>query len=159
MEMFVRSGFPFNYDAGEASFESGLECKDESLTLQSQAEDADINVIVKRFGVTGQLPQVRMPPTYGDFDSVDNYREALDLIREADRSFMLLPADVRARFKNDAGAFVDFAMDPANIEELRKMGLAVPKQEVSDGGEARGKEGATSEASGEDVAGGSGARK
>lgn len=126
-EVFIRG--PFNYDVDEASVESGLECKDESLAVQSQKDESDINVIVKRFGVTGMLPQVPMPPSYEDFtESVSDYRTALDLIREADRSFMALPADVRKRFDNDAGAFVAFASDPGNIEELRKMGLAVPKE-------------------------------
>jgi len=60
MDVFVRS--PYNYDMAKASVESGLACEDASRAVQSQREDADINVIVKRFGLTGQLPQnVRVP--------------------------------------------------------------------------------------------------
>lgn len=119
--MFVRNAY--NYDTGEVSEETGLFCDDESLTQQSQAEEADINTIVRRFGLTGHLPQAVVMPVYGDFDVVSDYREALEQVRAADAAFMLMPADVRARFDNDAGAFVDFCSDDRNIDEARKMGL------------------------------------
>lgn len=121
---FVRS--EYNYDRDAASDESALRCLDPSRTQQSQAEEADINVIVKRFGVTGVLPQNVQVPLNVDFDATFDYRTALDLIREADQAFMKMPAEVRSRFENDAGLFVDFVSDPANIEEVRKLGLAVP---------------------------------
>lgn len=125
---FVRN--PYNYDADQASFDSGLECKDKSLTQQHQREDADINTIVKRFGVTGLLPQAKAPPTYGDFDQVNDYREALDLINQARATFMALPADLRSRFDNDAAKFLDYCEDPANLADLEKMGLI--KKEKAD---------------------------
>lgn len=129
MKPFFRSGF--NYDVEAASVASGLKCEDKSLTIQSQSEEADINVIMKRFGVTGELPQVARPPTYGDFEAVSDYREALDLINEANASFMKLPADVRKRFDNDAALFVDFCENPDNLPEMRKLGLAVPEAPVA----------------------------
>lgn len=131
----IRMGNPFNYDRDVVSKETGLACADESLAVQSAKEDADINTIVRRFGVTGVLPEVPRPPVYGDFsESVSDYRTAMDLINAADRSFMALPAEVRARFANDPARFVDFVSNPDNLEECRRMGLAEPKKEVSDGG-------------------------
>lgn len=124
MNIQVRRGFPFNYDADEASFESGLECKDKSRTLQSQAQDADINVILKRFGVTGQLPQSARLPTFQDFEGIFDFRTALDAVREAEASFMSIPADIRRRFGDDPQEFVAFCSDPKNLDELRKLGLA-----------------------------------
>lgn len=118
----------YNYDVAAVSDETGLKCEDESLTLQSQAQEADINVIVKRFNVTGVLPSGIRMPTYGDFTGVADYREALDAVNAAERSFMELPAAVRKRFDNDPAAFVDFCSDPANLEEARKLGLAVPEK-------------------------------
>lgn len=139
--MFVRHAY--NYDMDKVSEETGLHCLDESRAIQSGKDDADINVIVKRFGISGQLPQGVRMPTYEDFgDVIFDYRSALDAIRDADASFMKMPADVRARFQNDPATFVDFCSDPANIEEARKMGLAVPKKEdsnVSDRVEGAGK--------------------
>ena len=40
---------------------------------------------------------------------------------------MQLPADVRTRFNNDAGALVDFVSDDANRAEAEKLGLVLPK--------------------------------
>jgi phage internal scaffolding protein len=114
----------FGYDVDEASCEACLECNDPSLAVQSAALDADINEIVRRFGVTGQLPQVTMPPTFADFtDGVRDYHSAMNTIREAQNSFMSLDAEVRLRFNNDPGAFVAFCESDGNRDELRKMGL------------------------------------
>lgn len=125
---FFRTGF--NYDRDLASEESGLECKDESLTNQSMAEDADINVMVRRFGLTGTMPQGLIPPTYGDFVGITDFRSALHAIKDAEERFMQMPAEVRRRFDNDPQEFVAFASDSGNVDELVKMGLAV-KREVS----------------------------
>lgn len=120
--MFLRSAF--NYDTDEASFDSGLECLDESLAQQHMCEECDINVIVKRFGVTHQLPQGLHVPTYGDFTGVTDYHSALEALSLAEDTFLQLPADIRARFEHDAGAFVDFCSDKANLNDLQSMGLA-----------------------------------
>lgn len=123
-KVFVRS--PFNYDTDQASDEAGLRCDDPSLAQQHQAEEADINTIVRRFGLTGQLPVIPYPPTYADFDGVFDYHEAQNLIRQAQESFMALPAEVRTRFDNDAGKFVAYCSEAGHEDELRKLGLLVP---------------------------------
>lgn len=140
VKLFVRN--PYNYDVDKASDESGLKCEDKSLTLQSQAAEADINFILKRFNVTGVLPEGKRVPTYGDFSEVVDYRGALDLIRAADQAFMSVPADVRARFSNDPATFVEFCSNEANIEELRRLGLAPPREPVAPAAAAAGQGGA-----------------
>lgn len=104
-----------------------------SLTVQSGKEEADINTLVKRFGLTGQLPQNIRVPLTGDFTDAFDFRTAMDAIRLAETSFAAMPADVRRRFANDPSLFVDFATELssdgktlANLDELRKLGLAVP---------------------------------
>lgn len=98
---------------------------DEGRTSQASKDETDINVIVKRNGLTGMLPQGAAIPTYGDFEHAGDYRESLDAIRRADVAFMQMPADVRSRFDNDAAKFLDFFNDPKNIDEAIRLGLAV----------------------------------
>lgn len=119
--VFLRA--EYNYDMFTASLESGLKCEDPSLTRQSEAEDADINVLVKRFGLGQPLPQgVRMPQS-GDFTGVSNFHEAMNVVIAARESFAVMPAEVRSRFGNDPGAFVDFCLDEKNRDEALKLGL------------------------------------
>lgn len=101
---------------------------DESLTQQSDAKDCDINIIMKRYGVTGQLPQVTVQPMYGDFTDVTDYREAVERIKAADTLFAQIPAKVRKEFDNNPAKFFAFANDPKNADELLKMGLAIKRQ-------------------------------
>lgn len=122
--MIVRSAYA--YDVDQVSKDSALECKDKSMTQQSQAEEADINTIVRRFKLTGQLPENVKVPVFADSDGELTYKEALDMIRQADQSFGAMPADVRARFGNDPANFVEFCSDEKNIDEMRRLGLAVP---------------------------------
>jgi len=131
-KVFVRS--PYNYDVAAASRESGLECLDESLAVQSEAEDADINTIVKRFGLTGQLPENVRVPLASDFTEAMDFKSAMNAIRAAQESFAEMPAHVRERFQNDPEKFVLFCTAEeggklANLDEMRKLGLAVAAPE------------------------------
>lgn len=124
---------PGQYDADLVSTESGLACLDESKAKQAFAEECDINTIVRRFGLMGQLPENVPVILEGDFsETVTDFHSAMNLVVEAQRTFMLMPADVRSRFGNDPGSFVSFcsALDDkgqlANLDEMRKLGLAVP---------------------------------
>lgn len=119
-------------DADVLSDLSGLECLDKSLAVQSSKDETDINTIVKRFGLTGQVPTGYRMPVYADFlDVPDTYQGALEVVRRADQAFMKVPPAIRARFDNDPGQFIAFVSDPANLEACVKMGLAPKKsQEV-----------------------------
>ncbi len=121
--VFLRT--PYNYDTMQVSNETGLECLDESLAQQHAKDETDINTIVRRFGLTGELPSGVRAPQYGDFTSATDYHTAMNAVISANQSFMQLPADVRARFNNDAGAFVDFCSDDKNRDEAQKLGLIV----------------------------------
>lgn len=97
-----------------------------SLTQQSGKDEADINTIVRRFGVTGTMPVNVRAPTFADFDQVFDFQTAQNALIAARDSFMAMPADVRTRFSNDPQAFVEFCSDKENLPEMRKMGLAPP---------------------------------
>lgn len=99
---------------------------DPSLTQQQFKEDADLNVIVKRFGVTkAHIPPAGAadPRYYGDFGEAVDLREALDRTRAAQEHFDSLPAELRNRFNNDPVRLFGFVVDPKNTEEAIKLGL------------------------------------
>lgn len=115
------------YDEKEASEDAGLSfVGDVSRTIQSHAKGTDVNDIMRAFKVTGVLPQGVRRPTFGDFDHIGDYRDAMDAMLAAQKSFLAMPAKVRERFNNDPSEFVAFCSDDANLEEMRKLGLAVP---------------------------------
>lgn len=117
----------FNYDRDAVSRETGLACTDATRAQQQYAEECDINTIVERFGLTGELPNGLRVPQMVEFTDVVDYQTALSKLAEADEAFMQMPAAVRSRFQNDAGSFVDFVSNPANIEQCREWGLANAK--------------------------------
>lgn len=121
---FLRSAF--NYDMDAASDRTGLTCDDPSLAVQSSRDEVDINTIVRRFGLTGQLPAEVSIPQYGDFSEVVDFHSAMNLVSQAREGFDRMPPQVRARFSNDPGVFVDFCSDPDNADELVKLGLRIP---------------------------------
>lgn len=113
----------FNYDVAAVSDETGLSCGEPSRTQQSFAEECDINTIVRRFGLTGELPESPRPPQYGDFTGVSDYQSALNAVIAADAAFLEFPAHIRARFHNDPQALLEFISREENRDEAEKLGL------------------------------------
>lgn len=114
----------FGYDVDAASAASGLDCSVlPSRTQQHFAEEVDINTIVRRFGLTGELPADVPQVLQGDFTNVVDFQSAMDLIVAARESFMEQPAEVRARFDNDPQKFLSFTSDRANLDEAIRLGL------------------------------------
>jgi len=124
---FVRN--PYNYDMNKAGDESGLKCKDPTLTQQHFKEEVDINTLVERFNLTGQMPQIEHLPTHADFEGIFDFQTAMNAIVAARETFDSLPAKLRYRFHNGPAEFVDFCSDPENVDEAVKLGLADKKPE------------------------------
>ena len=130
LSVFIHS--PNNYDTDSVSLETGLTCVEPSLTKQAFAEEADINVIVQRFGITGVLPENPLPPNYGDFTGVSDYHSAMNAVAQAHEAFDALPATLRAKFENDPGQLLAFLDDASNHDEAVSLGL-VSKPEAPSG--------------------------
>lgn len=94
-----------------------------TMTQQSDKDDCDINIIMKKYG-HGAFPQVTAQPMYGDFSQGLDYTEARQAILRADEAFHEIPAEIRQHFDNDAAKFIDFTQDPKNLPKLREWGLA-----------------------------------
>ena len=118
---FIRN--PYNYDKEEVSNETGLLCKDESLAQQHMKDECDINVIIERFGVTGELPNSPVSPRYGDFSEVTDYHTALNTINATMDDFMALPAKLRVRFDHDPVKLLEFLQNDQNRVEAIELGL------------------------------------
>lgn len=127
----------YNYDSDAVAKACGTVFDpDEDRTQQQFAEEADINTIVKRFGLTGELPSPVSVPMTGDFTGATDFHTAMNLVVQADSEFMRLPAELRRRFEHDAGNLLAFLEDPANREEAVKLGLVAPAPEVVQNGVA-----------------------
>jgi len=114
---------------------TGLDCSVEpSMTKQAFAEEADINNIVKRL-LRGELINNlnEKPLQYGDVSQITDYHTSLNQVKAAENLFMQLPAQIRFKFDNDPGQFVEFVNDPKNSDAIVEMGLS-PKAESSTGG-------------------------
>lgn len=94
-----------------------------SLTRQSEAASADINLIMKKYDKTGILPPATRQGFFADVSSVGDYREAVERVEKADDMFMQFPAEIRSKFSNDPAEFLDFVSDPGNLPEIEEMGL------------------------------------
>lgn len=114
---------PFNYDRDAVSLATGLACGDPTRAQQNFKEETDINTIVRRFGLTGQLPDNVRVPTYGDFDQVNDFQTALNAVHQAEDAFMALPAALRAEFQNDPQQLLEFVANPDNRSKAVKLGL------------------------------------
>jgi phage internal scaffolding protein len=118
---FVRN--PYNYDKDEASINDALLCQDPSLAQQHMKDECDINVIIERFGVTGELPNAPVSPQYGDFSGVTDYHSALNQINATMDDFMALPAKLRVRFDHDPVKLMEFLQNDQNRDEAIQLGL------------------------------------
>lgn len=100
-------------------------CLDDSLTQQHFTESADLNVIVKRFGLDkGDMPIAPLDPSYyGDVSDVPDLRTVMDIAHDAKERFAALPPKIRYRFANDPRNLWDFVQDPENADEAYRLGL------------------------------------
>lgn len=98
------------YDAKKLSDALAIDTTLEPTLVQQQfADEVDVNTIVRRFGITREMPFGTAEGVYADFSGVTDYQSALDKISDARERFMGLPPDVRERFNNDPGELIEFA--------------------------------------------------
>lgn len=110
------------------SIETGLLCDPEQdRTVQSDAEDADINKLVSRFGLTVDDPARYDLVPFGQFDGPADYHGTLQAVLDAKAAFAELPAKLRSRFENDPAQLLAFLADPENRTEAAELGLLTPE--------------------------------
>jgi hypothetical protein len=110
---------PGSYDALLVSEETGLIClESEDMAQQQFRDDVDINQIVKRFGITNELPIAKEVGQYADFSEVTDFQTALQQLRRGEEAFLELPVVVRDLFGNDPGNMYGWFSRGGDVEEL-----------------------------------------
>lgn len=112
----VRRAHTYNDESGEM------------ITKQAFAAESDINNILKKYQLTGVLPDSSRAAMaqFGDFSNIPSYKESLEVVIDAQHMFSELPSAVRNRFRNDPGELLEFLSNPANRDEAAKLGLLDP---------------------------------
>lgn len=108
-----------------------------SRTKQQFKDECDINNIIKSFKVTRQISHMRAnmeQGAYMDLPDPLDFQESLNVVLAAEASFATLPAKVRERFGNDPQGFLAFMADPANQDEIIKMGLGTDNRPTASTG-------------------------
>lgn len=122
--IFLRTAY--NYDTNAVSNASGLVCEEPTRAQQHHKDECDINVILERFGKTGQMPVSAISATYGDFSGVIDYHTALNTLIAAENEFDALPAKLRAMFANEPSNLIEFLNDEKNKDKAIELGLVKP---------------------------------
>lgn len=115
-----------NYNEDAISEITGLEFDLENEPSYTQAQfaaESDINEIVRRFGLTGELPENYRPPMSGDFTNITTFEEMQNAIADARSRFMELPAEIREKFENDPGRLINFLDDEKNRAQALELGI------------------------------------
>jgi phage internal scaffolding protein len=103
-----------------------------SRTKQSFTAECDINNIMKKYAKNGLIAHNNaLQGEYGNLLGSPDYQNAMNSVIAAEAAFNSLTASIRAKFEHDPSKFLDFAQNPDNHEEMRKMGLltSAPTQE------------------------------
>lgn len=96
----------------------------ETPVQQQFKDECDINVLMKRYQKTGLFPQnPALTPRYVSNIEMPDYQQALAIVMTAKDEFASLNSELRKRFDNDPAKFFAYVSDPANGDELVKLGL------------------------------------
>lgn len=99
-----------------------------SMAQQQFADECDINNIMAKYQKTGEFTHAtNKQGVYADFTNITDYRAMVDTVMYAREAFALLPAQVRARFRNDPAQLLEFIQNDKNYDEAVKLGLLTPK--------------------------------
>lgn len=102
-----------------------------SLTVQSDAADADIQEILgkyRQFGLMRSLDGAE--GQFMDLTEFTDYADAMRNLRSAEAYFKMLPSKVREVFDHDVAKFLDSAHDPDKRDLLVQAGFISEKPPV-----------------------------
>lgn len=96
------------------------------LTKQAFKDEVDINKIIARFEKTGMIEAINSKqPFYGDVSDIKDYKESLEIVKEAEALFMAMSPEIRERFDHDPQEMIEFLSDNKNKKEAIELGMVL----------------------------------
>lgn len=124
----------------------------ESMTIQSDAHQADIQNILETFKVGG-IPQLNeVEAKYLDVSEMDDYVDVMRIAADAEVQFLRLPSKVREIFDHDVAVWLDTAHDEDKRDALVAAGFLQAEEASAVAGDP-GPKGETPPADAEGVGG------
>lgn len=121
------------YDTYEEK--QGIIFKEPTMTVQSEKDNCDINVIMNRYATCGTPLPYRtdgVQPVYADVSELGDYMENFQRCKQAEELFNALPSALRKELDNNPANLLAFIQDEANRERCVEYGLLnKPVVEVS----------------------------
>ncbi len=115
-----------------------------SMTDSSWKDDCCVNTIMNKLIKGQDLTHLnKNSGQFADISGIQDLHSSMTLVKDAEYQFKMLPAEVRAFFKNDMRNAEKFLRDPANREKAQKLGLLkkdlpLPKGEVAEATTTKG---------------------
>lgn len=114
----------------------GVKFSEPTMTVQSEKDNCDINVIMNRYATCGTPLPVRqdgLQPVYADVSDLGDYMENFNKCKQAEDMFNKLPSALRKELDNNPANLLPFIQDDANKERCYEYGLLNrPSVEVSE---------------------------
>lgn len=133
---------PWNHDTDSESLSTALVCPEPSKTQQQFAADADINNILRKFMLTGELPNTTQP-RYMDVDREFDLQNEMVTAYQVEEAWNALPVAVRNILKDPKtfADYVDHCLETGDLGPLVELGLATKRPQEPP--ETRSAEGGT----------------
>lgn len=109
---------------GRRRVQRDLDPEHPGQTVQSQKDECDINKIMSRFALGGEINHINKAQAhYGDFSNALSFSDAYTAVANAEQAFAELPAHIRDLFGNDAEAFLYKLEDPEFVKKLEDLNV------------------------------------
>lgn len=104
----------------------GIIFKEPTMTIQSEKDNCDINVIMNRYATCGTPLPCRtdsVQPVYADVSELGDYMENFQRCKQAEEMFNNLPSALRKELDNNPANLLPFIQDEKNKERCYEYGL------------------------------------
>ena len=104
----------------------GIIFKEPTMTIQSEKDNCDINVIMNRYATCGTPLPYRtdgVQPVYADVSELGDYMENFQRCKQAEEMFNALPSALRKELDNNPANLIPFIQNKENESRCIEYGL------------------------------------